>query len=134
MVSQAVGHLHTERRELGEHRRQLDAFAADVVIDCLAMSALDASAMLTALPDPALHRVVLSSQDVYRAFATVQRNGLATDAVPITEDAPVREDRYPSRDEEGYEDYSKLDVEESMLAAGATVIRLPMVIRRATAL
>jgi nucleoside-diphosphate-sugar epimerase len=122
-----VVHLHTERGELIEHRRQLDAFAADAVIDCLAMSASDARAMLTALPDPELHRIVLSSQDVYRAFATVQRNGLATDPVPITEGAPLREDRYPSRDEEGYEDYSKLDVEEAVLAAGATVLRLPMV-------
>jgi hypothetical protein len=41
--------------------------------------------------------------------------------------APLRADRFPSRGEEGYEDYSKLDVEEAVLAAGATVLRLPMV-------
>jgi nucleoside-diphosphate-sugar epimerase len=123
----AVAHLHAERAELGEHQRELEAFDAEAVIDCYAMSARDARALLVALPDPAQHRVVLSSQDVYRAFATVQRNGLATDAVPITEDAPLRADRFPSRGEEGYEEYSKLEVEEAVLAAGATVLRLPMV-------
>jgi nucleoside-diphosphate-sugar epimerase len=99
----SVAHLHAERVELGEHRRELEAFDAEAVVDCHAMSARDARALLVALPDPALHRVVLSSQDVYRAFATVQRNDLATDAVPITEDAPLRADRFPSRGEEGYE-------------------------------
>ncbi len=123
----AVAHLHTERSRLGEHRDRFEAFAPDAVVDCLAMSASDARILLAALPDPALHRVVLSSQDVYRAFATVQSNGLATDAVPITEESPLRPDRYPARDEAGYEDYSKIDVEEIVLAAGATVLRLPMV-------
>lgn len=122
-----AAHLHAGRAELGEHRRELDVFDAEAVIDCLAMSASDAQTMLDALPDPALHRVVISSLDVYRAFATVQKNGLATDSVPITEDAPLRADRYPSRDEEGFEEYSKIDVEEAVLRAGATVVRLPMV-------
>jgi nucleoside-diphosphate-sugar epimerase len=123
----AVAHLHAERAELREHRRQLDAFHAEAVVDCYAMSARDARALLIALPLPELHRVVLSSQDVYRAFATVQSKALATDSVPVMEDAPLRADRFPSRHEPGYEDYSKLDVEQIVLAAGATVLRLPMV-------
>jgi nucleoside-diphosphate-sugar epimerase len=123
----AAAHLHAERSRLGEHRDHFEDFAADAVVDCLAMSASDARILLDALPDPGVHRVVLSSQDVYRAFATVQSNGLATDAIPITEEGPLRLDRYPARDEAGYEDYSKIDVEEIVLAAGATVLRLPMV-------
>jgi len=122
----AVAHLHTTREQLGEHRERLEAFGADAVVDCFAMSASDASAALEALPSPSLHRVVLSSQDVYRAFATVQNNELATDAVPLTEDAPLRADRYPSRNEAGQERYSKIDVEEVALGASATVLRLPM--------
>ena len=120
----SVAHLHTERRQLSQSRDKLEAFAPAAIVDCLAMSPDDARTLLTALPSPELHRVVLSSQDVYRAFATVQRNGLATDAVPIDEQAPVR---YPSRDEPGFEEYSKLEVEDAVLAAGATVLRLPMV-------
>jgi nucleoside-diphosphate-sugar epimerase len=122
-----VAHLHTERSQLSQSRNELDAFAPDAVVDCLAMSPHDARMLLTALPAPGLHRVVLSSQDVYRAFATVQCNGLATDAVPIDEDAPVRGDRYPSREDPGFEEYSKLEVEDTVLAAGATILRLPMV-------
>lgn len=121
-----VAHLHAERRHLGEHRDRLRTFAPDAVLDCLAMSADDARAALDAFPDPTLHRVVLSSQDVYRAFATLQQNELATDRVPITEDDPLRADRYPSREETGQENYSKIDVEEIVLEAGATVLRLPM--------
>jgi nucleoside-diphosphate-sugar epimerase len=122
----AVAHLHSTREQLGEHRERLEAFRADAVVDCFAMSASEASAALEALPSPSLHRVVLSSQDVYQAFATVQSNELATDTVPITEDAPLRADRYPSRNEAGQESYSKIDVEEVALGAGATVLRLPM--------
>src|SRR6202043_2578932 len=90
-----AAHLHAERGQRGEHHGRLAAFNASAVVDCLAMSAPDAHAAWDALPDPALHRVVLSSQDVYRAFATLQCNGLATDTVPITEEAPLRSDRYP---------------------------------------
>jgi nucleoside-diphosphate-sugar epimerase len=121
----SVAHLHAERRHLAEHRDRLRAFAPDAVVDCLAMSADDARAALDALPDDTLHRVVLSSQDVYRAFATLQHNGLATDSVPITEAAPLRADRYPN-EATGQENYSKIDVEEIVLEAGATVLRLPM--------
>jgi NAD(P)-dependent dehydrogenase (short-subunit alcohol dehydrogenase family) len=81
-----VAHLHAERGRLREHQASLDAFKAGAVVDCLAMSARDARAALDALPNPSPKSRVLSSQDVYRAFATLQCNGLATDAVPITEE------------------------------------------------
>ena len=121
----AVAHLHAERGHLGEHRDRLNAFAPNAVVDCRAMSADDARAALDGLPEPTLHRVVLSSQDVYRAFATLQHNGLATNSVPITEAAPLRADRYPN-EAAGQENYSKIEVEEIVLQAGATVLRLPM--------
>ena len=43
--------------------------------------------------------MVLSSQDLYRAFASLQ-HGELTDPVPIDEAAPVRADRYPYPDRE----------------------------------
>ena len=122
----ATTHLHSDRRQLARHRDDLAAFAPDALVDCLAMTATDARLALDATPDPGLHRVVPSSQDVYRAFATVQRTVRGTDAVPISEEAPIRPDRRPYARIARREDYSKLDVEEIMLAAGATVLRLPM--------
>jgi nucleoside-diphosphate-sugar epimerase len=51
-----------------------------------------------------------------------------TDAVPVDETSPVREERYPYRGQiEGMDDYDKLDVEEVYLEREATVLRLPMV-------
>jgi nucleoside-diphosphate-sugar epimerase len=122
----AITHLHAEREHLPLHRDRLEAFGAGALVDCRALTASDARTTLAALPDPDLHRVVLSSQDVYRAFATLQHDELATDPVPIGEDAPVRADRYPYPDQAGLGEYSKLDVEEIFLGAGATVLRLPM--------
>jgi hypothetical protein len=48
------------------------AFAAGALVACLAMTAADARLALDGLPDPGLHRMVLSPQDVYRACAIVE--------------------------------------------------------------
>jgi UDP-glucose 4-epimerase len=87
------------------------------------MSGADAEAVLPHLPDTRL--VVLSSVDVYRGYGLLlaDRGG---EPVPITEDSPVREERYPYRGETGgqFEDYDKLDVEPRYLERGGTVLRL----------
>lgn len=61
-------------------------------------------------------------------------DGTASDPVPLDEDSPVRERRYPYRgrpipDLPGLdpEVYDKLDVEETYAAARATILRLPVV-------
>jgi nucleoside-diphosphate-sugar epimerase len=91
----------------------------------------DADAIVAALPATS-RLVVLSSQDVYRAFYTVNHGGDPLDAVPFDEHAPVRDVRYPYRGETGLRDidpetYDKLDVEEVCATRGAVVMRLPMV-------
>jgi nucleoside-diphosphate-sugar epimerase len=71
--------------------------------------------------------IVISSLDVYRAFGAVN-NHQETDPVPLDEESPVRPERYPYRGKmPGMEQYDKLDVEETYLPQGATVVRLPMV-------
>jgi nucleoside-diphosphate-sugar epimerase len=71
--------------------------------------------------------IVISSVDVYRAFGALN-NEQETDPVPIDEESPVRPERYPYRGKmPGMDDYDKLDVEETYLPRGATVLRLPMV-------
>jgi nucleoside-diphosphate-sugar epimerase len=126
-----VRHVHANRRELAGERAALAAFGADVVVDLCAMTGPDAEALLATLPgDPRL--VVASSQDVYRAFASVL-TGTETDTLPIDETAPVRTaqvERPPRADDAWDFDeraYEKLDVERAFLARGATVLRLPFV-------
>lgn len=120
-----VRHLHIAREQWAAQARELRAVQPDAVIDCRAFTRDDARAALAALPDA--HVVLISSQDVYRAFASLQ-HGLETDAVPLTETAPLRDDRYPHRGEsDEYHDYSKLDVEEEYTVRRAAVLRLPAV-------
>lgn len=123
-------HLHVERADLPEARPELAAFAPDAAIDTFALTAGDADAALAALPD-GLHTVVLSSADVYRAY-TALRHGMQTEPVPIDEEAPTRDDRYPYRGEQlpggvDADRYEKLDVEPRYLERGGIVLRLGIV-------
>lgn len=126
MDAPQVDHVHVDRAALYKRHDALRVFSPDAAVDCLADSRADARAALEALPE-GLRLVVLSSMDVYRASASL-RAGLHTDPVPLDERSPIRTERYPYRniDPDLY-DYEKLDVEEEYLAAGATVLRLPMV-------
>jgi nucleoside-diphosphate-sugar epimerase len=122
----AVRHLHVERVELPTHRSELAEFGPDAAIDCRALTRVDAQTALDALP-PGIRLLVISSVDVYRAFAAL--NTLReTDPVPIEEDSPLRAERYPYRGKTpGMDYYDKLDVEDVYLPQGATSLRLPMV-------
>lgn len=119
-------HLHTERADLHSYRAALEFFAPAAAIDCRALTRADAETALAALPE-GIRLVVLSSVDVYRAFAALN-DERETDPVPLDEDSPVRPERYPYRGKiVGMDDYDKLDVEYVYLPRGATVLRLPMV-------
>jgi nucleoside-diphosphate-sugar epimerase len=111
-----VEHVHVDRADLGpEH---LDGVEA--IVDTLAMTAADAVRALAAAPADA-RLVVLSSGDVYRAY-TALHAGEQSEAVPLDEESPVREARYPYGT-----DYEKLDVEPRYLERGGTVLRLGFV-------
>ena len=122
----AVQHVHAERVDLPAHRSELAAFDPEAAIDCRALTRVDAQSAIDALP-AGIRLVVISSIDVYRAFAAL--NGeRETDPVPIDEDSPVRTERYPYRGKApGMDDYDKLDVEDVYLPLGGTSLRLPMV-------
>ena len=119
-------HLHTDRAEFGTLADQVRALRPDTVIDTLAMTREDAAAVLPHLPDTNL--VLLSSIDVYRAYELLLA-GRGGEPVPITEESPVREGRYPLRDLlPGIgERYDKLDVEPLYLARGGAVLRLSLI-------
>lgn len=125
-----VPHAHVDRRQLASRSAELRAFAPDGLVDLSAMTGRDATAALEAVP-AGLPSVVASSIDVYRAFSSLWA-GTVTDAVPLTEESPLRSGPPPDRAYviEGYDydpaEYEKLDVEAAYLARGGAVCRLPM--------
>src|ERR1700754_3278559 len=128
----AVEHIHTARRDLGAHREAIARFAPDAAVDLAAMTAADAEAALAAL-DPAVTVVAVSTIESYRVFDSIYA-GTVTDAVPLAEDAPLREGPYPAPEQavsQGWdyeaESYDKLAVERLYMERGATVCRLPLV-------
>ncbi len=121
-----VKHIHVDRANLASKRDEIDAFEPDAVWDNFAMFRVHAQGVLDALGSDRRY-VVTSSMDVYRAYGGLHA-GKTTDAVPVDEMSPVRPERYPYRGQfPGMDDYDKLDVEETYLEAGATILRLPMV-------
>ena len=119
-------HLHADRAALGELSGRLHALRPDAVIDTRAMTKADAEAVLPHLPDA--HLVLLSSIDVYRAYELLLADQ-GGEPVPLTEESPVRQGRYPLR---GLlpglgDNYDKLDVEPGYLALGGTALRLAMI-------
>jgi len=117
-------HIHLPRQRWAAESAQFAAAAPDAAVDCLALSRDDARAAIAAIPG-GVHVVALSSQDVYRAFASLNA-ARDTDAVPIDETSPLSEDRHPHRGHGAeHELYSKQDVEEEYLRRGAVVLRLP---------
>ena len=112
-----VEHFHSERTAWPAHRDAFAAFGADAAVDVSAGNAAGAQAALSALP-PGIRLVALSSVDVYRAYEGML-NGRQTDAVPLTETAPLRSVRHV----EGPH-WENLELEELYLAADATILRL----------
>lgn len=126
-----VTDVRLDRADEPALRNALRDHGAQVLIDTCAYSRQDAETAVAAMP-AGLHAVVLSSMDVYRAFASLHA-GHVTDPVPLREDSALRTTRYPYRGthmplvDRDVDTYEKLDVEERYLAAGAIVRRLPMV-------
>jgi nucleoside-diphosphate-sugar epimerase len=108
-----------------------DDAAADVLVDTCAYTRDDAEIAVAALPN-GVRAVVLSSMDVYRAFGSYLAFA-STDSIPLSESAPLRDTPYPYRGSPiiragiDNETYEKIHVEKPYLAAGAFVLRLPMV-------
>ncbi len=118
-------HLHADRKNFASIAENVRAFRPDAVIDTCAMSRADADAVLPYLPESRL--VLLSSMDVYHAYELLL-TGTEGEPLPVTEESPVRNGRYPYRDRHGsLHDYEKLDVEPAYMEHGATVLRLAMI-------
>jgi nucleoside-diphosphate-sugar epimerase len=136
----SVTHLLGERDALPDRRDELSRLAPDVALDMRPMTGAEAAAVMAALSGIVRRIVAISSQDVYRAYGRlIGTEPGPPDAVPLTEDSPLRENLYPYRGEtprtpddprRWVDDYDKLLVEHAVLdhpALQGTVLRLPAV-------
>ena len=136
----SVDHLHGDRRALADHRDAVARLAPDVVLDMVPLSGADARAVVETCRGLAGRLVAISSGDAYRAFARLTGTEPGPpDPVPLGEDAPLRERRFPYRSDPHRpaddprawaDDYDKILVEEVVLGEPTlpgTVLRLPMV-------
>jgi len=126
-----AGHIRGDRREAGALKRAIEESTPDLVVDMMCMTAQDAADLVDACSCPF---VVASSCDVYRNFGcAIGTDSADADPIPLDEDAPLRDSRYPYRGTERakrdpwIDDYDKILVERAVLDAGGTVVRLPMV-------
>ena len=120
-------HLHVDRAHFASRKAAVTDFSPQAVVDTMALTAADVDAVLPHLPDVPI--VLLSSMDVYEAWANILAEGPATVAVPFDEDGPLRTNRYPYRGRHAgtLDDYDKLDVEPAYLARQGSALRLGMV-------
>jgi len=117
----------------------LRAQRCDSVIDMIAYSETDTSALLEAIGRQIGRYVLISSADVYRNYGRLHRQETGEpDAGPLDETAPLRTGRYPYRGETPraaddphlwMDDYDKILVEEiaRKTASDWSICRLPMV-------
>jgi len=129
-------HIHGDRRELAGFRSTFQEFAPQVVVHMIAMDQRDVDVTIEALQGIAQHIVLISSMDVYRAYGRfIGKDDVAIDNSPMTEDAPLRGQRYPYRTDTTPADsvfynYDKIVVEDAFLQCRdfqTTVLRLPAV-------
>lgn len=130
-----------DRSQLGWKRMDFMRVRPDVVIDCILSSGVQAKGVMDVFRGVTPRLVVLSSQDVYRAYGILL--GLEAGPLepsPITEDSPLRANRRPYTPEHLKQvqktfswlddEYDKIEVEQSVMndpQLPATVLRLPMV-------
>ncbi|MCH7740082.1 MAG: NAD-dependent epimerase/dehydratase family protein [Chloroflexi bacterium] len=136
-LPEGVEELLADRRDLFENRQRFREFKPDVVVDMICMTEHQAQTTIDTFEGIADRLVVISSQDVYRAFGRVQGfEPGPPDPVPLTEDSPLREKLYLYRnsEQEGRfewsQDYEKVMVErvaQDEPDLPATVLRLPAV-------
>ena len=130
-----VRHIRGNRDRLGDLRREFRRLAPDVVCDAILYTEQQARLMIEVLRGVAGRVVAISSADVYRNFDGFRGRATAPpDPVPLAEDAPLRETRFPYRGHqlafEHAHDYDKILVEQVLLNQPdlpVAVLRLPAV-------
>jgi nucleoside-diphosphate-sugar epimerase len=132
----AVRHIYGDRRDLAAFTDQFRELQPQVLLDMIAYTEQDALDVVRAFKGLAQRVVALSSADVYRAYGCLLRlQSGPPDAIPLAEDAPLRDALYPYRaqatgpDDFAY-DYEKILVERVIMGDAdlpSTILRLPAV-------
>jgi nucleoside-diphosphate-sugar epimerase len=127
------------RDAVARPRAEFTRLKPEIVVDCIAASEHHARQLLEAFRGIARRCIVLSSGDVYRAYAILTRTtGGPPDPTPLHEDAALREQLFPYRgkpnplpldwfDAETYEKILVERVVKSDAVLPATILRLPFV-------
>ena len=115
-----VEHAHVDRHDGTALAAALKPFDPEALVDVSGMNAAAADAALGAV-GRSVKLVAISSCDVYRAYDGLH-SGRTTDALPLTEESPLRERRFADGPQ-----YENLEMEERYLPRGATVLRLAAV-------
>jgi nucleoside-diphosphate-sugar epimerase len=122
-LPKGVRHIHGDFASFSEHLDKLSRLSPEVVLDMVPFREEDA-ARVKAFAGVARRVVVISSQDVYRAFGRLWCTEPGPpDPVPLTEDSPLREKLSSA----GL-DYNKTAIERAVIndpRLPATILRLP---------
>lgn len=123
----SVHHFHRDFSDLPRSLEALRATPPEVVLDMVPF--LDKGGHgVTHFRGVARRAVVISSCDVYRAYGRLHRTELGPpDAVPLTEDSPLRSRRADEVEDEGI-DYDNIEVEREVGSdpeLPVTIMRLP---------
>jgi nucleoside-diphosphate-sugar epimerase len=111
--------------------------APDVVVHMWAMTEADAAWFVDTFRTVGARAIVISSGDVYRSYGRLQRlESGPPEPMPLTEDAPLRESRYPYRSMAPSPDhwmtqYDKIPVEQLLMNQPdlpAAILRFPAVL------
>lgn len=125
VLPEDVRHIHGDFASFSEHLDKLKRFGPEVVLDMVPFREEEAE-RVKAFAGVARRVVIVSSQDVYRAFGRIWRTEPGPpDPVPLTEDSPLRE----KLSDAGL-DYNKTAIERAVTnnpKLPATILRLPAI-------
>lgn len=126
-----------DAKEIDSHADELRGFAPEVVLHNVVLNVGQIQAVQAIFRGVAQRLVLTSSQDVYRAYGRLIGSEKGDPLpLPVTEDSPLREGRYPYRgiyvQDENHPlwHYDKIPAEEAVMGdpeLRGTIVRLPMV-------
>ncbi|GKS12424.1 dTDP-glucose 4,6-dehydratase [Paenibacillus chitinolyticus] len=131
-----VKHIYGDKMNLEQHRTAFQSLSPEVVVDMIAYTEKDTELVLHTFRGITNRLVMISSQDVYRAYGVVrQADKGPLEQLPITEASTLRNNRYPYQDPAKDPDdwcnrYDKIPLEEMVMNdpyIRATIVRLPAV-------
>ena len=134
-IPEGVDLIIGDKNNLRSYKSEFKKFAPDVVLYMVPFGAEDSEMVMEVFRGIAKRIVGISSEDVYRAYGKLiglEKGEL--EALPLTENSPLRTELYPYRDMEGMPErlrnYDKILAEENILSEPdlpGTILRLPMV-------